>query len=203
MKRFGFVLVLVSLVGFLSGCIGAHPKAPDPAHTMPWEPTGQVNQGGSGSQADGGQAAVESDTQDYSLSRPGGSSSSLDGPRGYGSEPGGYGTAAEPEHRIFFDLNSALINEQAANVLAGNARWISSATRGEIVIEGHCDERGTREFNLALGQNRAEAVRTFLISQGVDSSRLRTLSYGKERPLVSGDDEFTWSRNRRAEIISQ
>ncbi len=201
MKRFGYVLVLVFLLGSLSGCLGREAKVADPANDMPWESTGQAGQAGQAGGA--GQAGMESDSQGYALNRPGGSSSSLEGPRGYGNEPGGYGTASEPEHRVFFELNSALINEETANVLAGNARWINTTVHGEVVIEGHCDERGTREFNLALGQNRAEAVRTFLISQGVDASRLRTISYGKERPLVSGHDEFAWSRNRRAEIVVQ
>jgi peptidoglycan-associated lipoprotein len=70
-----------------------------------------------------------------------------------------------------------------------------------VTIEGHCDERGTREYNLALGERRATAARDFLLAQGVDSARIRTISYGKERPAMAGSTESAWSKNRRAATV--
>ena len=70
-----------------------------------------------------------------------------------------------------------------------------------VTIEGHCDERGTREYNLALGERRATAARDFLLAQGVDSARIRTISYGKERPAMAGSTEAAWSKNRRAATV--
>ncbi|MBF0294928.1 MAG: peptidoglycan-associated lipoprotein Pal [Magnetococcales bacterium] len=104
----------------------------------------------------------------------------------------------EPEHRIYFALNSDEISSTSAAVLTHNARWLG---KRNVTVEGHCDERGTREYNLALGQKRADAVKQFLISQGVEPSRIRTVSYGKERPLVNGHGEAAWSKNRRADLV--
>ncbi len=109
---------------------------------------------------------------------------------------------AEPEHRVLFDFNSALITDEAAKILEHNARWLASK-KGKIQIEGNCDERGTREYNLALGQKRADAVKRFFLIQGIDPDRIQTISYGKERPLFSGHNESAWSRNRRANIVFQ
>ncbi|MBF0181608.1 MAG: peptidoglycan-associated lipoprotein Pal [Magnetococcales bacterium] len=106
--------------------------------------------------------------------------------------------AGEPEHRIYFALNSDEITPNSASVLTHNARWLG---KRNVTIEGHCDERGTREYNLALGQKRADSVKQFLISQGVEPSRIRTVSYGKERPLVNGHSEAAWNKNRRADLV--
>jgi len=121
--------------------------------------------------------------------------------RNGGSSGSGFDASVEPEHRVHFDFNSALITEETARTLTHNALWLRTRVRGTIIIEGHCDERGTREYNLALGQQRAEAVRNFLISQGMDANQLKTISYGKERPLETGHNRRAWSKNRRAEII--
>jgi peptidoglycan-associated lipoprotein len=83
-------------------------------------------------------------------------------------------------------------------VLRAQAEWLAQNASTSLVIEGHADERGTREYNLALGARRANAVRDFLISQGVDSARLETISFGKERPVSLCSEESCWSKNRRA-----
>ncbi|MBF0183773.1 MAG: OmpA family protein [Magnetococcales bacterium] len=134
----------------------------------------------------------------------GGSSANLNDPSRGGAGAGGYrfDVNVEPEHRIFFEYNSALVNDRAAQVLAHNAGWIlAHGPKGVITVEGHCDERGTREFNLALGQQRADAVVRFLVSQGLPANRLKAVSYGKEKPLVPSHDESSWSKNRRAELV--
>ncbi|MGB2437036.1 MAG: peptidoglycan-associated lipoprotein Pal, partial [Candidatus Puniceispirillales bacterium] len=100
--------------------------------------------------------------------------------------------------RVLFDFDSYELTSSAKSVLNNQANFLSSNPSVRITIEGHCDERGTREYNLALGERRATAARDFLLAQGVDSARLRTISYGKERPAVAGSNEGAWAKNRRA-----
>jgi peptidoglycan-associated lipoprotein len=100
--------------------------------------------------------------------------------------------------RIFFDTDSTSIRADAQQTLAKQAQWLNQYSSYRIMIEGHADERGTREYNLALGARRAESTRDFLISQGVDGSRMKTISYGKEQPVAVCDDISCWSQNRRA-----
>ena len=100
--------------------------------------------------------------------------------------------------RIFFDTDSTSIRADAQQTLSRQAQWLNQYKQYAIVVEGHADERGTREYNLALGARRAAAARDFLVSKGVASSRLKTISYGKERPVAVCDDISCWSQNRRA-----
>ncbi|AZO27426.1 MULTISPECIES: peptidoglycan-associated lipoprotein Pal [Mesorhizobium] len=100
--------------------------------------------------------------------------------------------------RIFFDTDSSSIRADAQTTLGRQAQWLSQYRQYAIVIEGHADERGTREYNLALGARRAAATRDFLVSKGVAANRLKTISYGKERPVAVCDDISCWSQNRRA-----
>jgi peptidoglycan-associated lipoprotein len=100
--------------------------------------------------------------------------------------------------RIFFDTDSSAIRADAQQTLTRQATWLNQYRQYGIVIEGHADERGTREYNLALGARRAAATRDFLIGRGVTSGRLKTISYGKERPVAVCDDISCWSQNRRA-----
>jgi len=100
--------------------------------------------------------------------------------------------------RIFFDLDSSSIRSDAQGILARQAQWLNQYSNYAIVVEGHADERGTREYNLALGARRAAATRDYLVSRGVAGNRIRTISYGKERPVAVCDDISCWSQNRRA-----
>ncbi|MBC33854.1 MAG: peptidoglycan-associated lipoprotein [Rickettsiales bacterium] len=100
--------------------------------------------------------------------------------------------------RIYFETDKHNINSASAYTLESQANWLNSTPGFQIVIEGHCDERGTREYNLALGERRANSVKDFLISLGVDSGRISTISYGKERPSAPGSTSESWSENRRA-----
>jgi peptidoglycan-associated lipoprotein len=100
--------------------------------------------------------------------------------------------------RVFFDTDSSNVREDGRQTLNRQAEWLKKYGNYQITIEGHCDERGTREYNLALGERRANAARQYLIAQGIPASRLKTVSYGKERPDPVGSDEAAWSRNRRA-----
>lgn len=102
---------------------------------------------------------------------------------------------------IHFALDEYDIDPQARTVLDSQARWLVAHPGVRITIEGHCDERGTREYNLALGDRRANAAKNYLAAQGVSPDRMTTISYGKERPLALGSDEASWAENRRAVTI--
>lgn len=100
--------------------------------------------------------------------------------------------------RVFFGLDSSSLSGEAKSALDRQAKWLMNHDRFSITVSGHCDERGTKEYNIALGERRAESVKRYLVSQGVDASRIETISYGKERPAVIGNNERAWSQNRRA-----
>jgi len=100
--------------------------------------------------------------------------------------------------RVFFDTDSSELSATARATLDRQAQWLQLYPTAIVVIEGHADERGTREYNLALGARRATAVRNYLISRGINGSRITTISYGKERPVAVCDDISCWSQNRRA-----
>lgn len=103
--------------------------------------------------------------------------------------------------RIFFDTDSTSIRADAQQTLARQAQWLNKYKQYAIVVEGHADERGTREYNIALGARRAQSVRSFLASRGIDPNRMRTISYGKERPVAVCNDISCWSQNRRAVTV--
>ncbi len=102
---------------------------------------------------------------------------------------------------IFFDFDSSAITEIAQGVLAEKAEWLRANAAATVVVEGHCDERGTNEYNLALGDRRALTVKGYLVNLGVAPDRLRTISYGEERPVDPGHGEAAWARNRRAHFV--
>tara|TARA_Y100000590_G_scaffold37823_1_gene40701 strand:+ start:51 stop:554 length:504 start_codon:yes stop_codon:yes gene_type:complete len=99
--------------------------------------------------------------------------------------------------RVFFGYDSAELDQDAQELLQDQVAWIKEHNVS-VTIEGHCDERGTREYNLALGEKRAQAVKNYLIGLGVSSNNVSTISYGKERPAVVGSNEGAWSQNRRS-----
>ncbi len=103
--------------------------------------------------------------------------------------------------RVFFESDSTELTGTAQGTLDKQAEWLNRYGRYSFTIEGHADERGTREYNFALGARRAEAAKNYLISRGVSGSRIRTVSYGKERPVAVCDDISCWSQNRRAVTI--
>ena len=104
--------------------------------------------------------------------------------------------------RVFFETDSSELSGQSRATLDKQAQWLNSYSQyGQFTIEGHADERGTREYNIALGARRAQTVRDYLISRGVAANRIRTISYGKERPVAVCDDISCWSQNRRAVTV--
>ena len=102
---------------------------------------------------------------------------------------------------IYFEFDSIRLTPEAQEILTQKAAWLRMNPGARVTIEGHCDDRGTNEYNLALGEGRAQSARDFLVDLGIDESRLKSLSYGEERPLATGQDEETWARNRRAHFV--
>jgi len=103
----------------------------------------------------------------------------------------------------FFDFDSYKLRDDARSVLGHDARVLRENGDVHVTIEGHCDERGTVEYNQALGEKRAQAARDYLVAAGIDASRIQTISYGKERPFAEGHDESAWQQNRRAHLVTR
>lgn len=133
------------------------------------------------------------------------------GDLGLGANGGGGAGAATPGSpqdftvnvgdRIFFDTDSSVIRADSQQTLDKQAQWLGQYPNYAITVEGHADERGTREYNIALGARRAAAARDYLTSRGVPRNRMKTISYGKERPVAVCDDISCWSQNRRAVTV--
>jgi peptidoglycan-associated lipoprotein len=101
----------------------------------------------------------------------------------------------------FFEYNESTLSADAQNALTTSANWLKKNPQYNLLIEGHCDERGTEQYNLALGDRRANTAKEYLMTLGVDSARIRTVSYGEERPFDNGHDESAWAKNRRDHLV--
>lgn len=110
------------------------------------------------------------------------------------------GTAG-PLQTVYFAFDSSNLSEAARSTLGENAKWLKMAENVDIQVEGHADERGGQQYNLALGERRARAVKDYLVALGVREARISIISYGKEKPVAFGHDEESWSRNRRANFV--
>ena len=113
----------------------------------------------------------------------------------------GPGSQGSPLKDIFFDFDKSNIKDDAKPSLSEDIQWLKTNSAALITIEGHCDERGTAEYNLGLGERRAKAARDYLVAAGIDAKRMKMISYGKERPFVLGHDEAAWRWNRRAHFV--
>ena len=123
-------------------------------------------------------------------------------PRGFAISPGSaQDLVVNVGDRVFYALNKSNLSAAARTTLEKQAAWLKKFGAVKITVEGHADERGTREYNLALGDRRAVAVRDYLLAKGLNAARVRTVSYGKERPAVSGSTEGSWEFNRRAATV--
>jgi peptidoglycan-associated lipoprotein len=107
----------------------------------------------------------------------------------------------KPLGTIYFDYDRAVVREDARVTLESNAVWLKKFRTAKILVEGHCDERGTEEYNLALGEKRAKSAQDYLLSLGIGSDRIRIISYGKSQPINPGHDEGAWQMNRRAQFL--
>lgn len=119
----------------------------------------------------------------------------------YGADGGAGGADAGPLHDIYFNYDSFDLDEPSRQTLQANADWLKEHAGARVEIEGHCDDRGTVEYNLALGAKRAAAAKSYLVALGIGRDRLTTISYGEELPLCQEETESCWSRNRRVHFV--
>jgi peptidoglycan-associated lipoprotein len=176
------LLVLIAAIGLLAAC-----------ETAPKD--------GGASSSDGAESSTAASTTTSSSSSSSTSSSSSDATSGSSSASAAMSPSEELTKigdRVFFDYDSSALSDDAKATLSAQAAFLSANPAVKITVEGHCDERGTREYNLALGDRRATAARDYLVAQGVDAARIRTISYGKERPSFIGSNPYAYSKNRRA-----
>jgi len=187
MKRTRTTLLLAPLALALAMAFGAcakkkpqaPPPAPPPPAVQPSEPTVEVAPRPQGEAMDETQKALSGDIAQVN---------------DFVQKNGLLGD-------IYFDFDKADLSEDARARLAKNGDWLRSHPEFQVTIEGNCDERGTNEYNLALGQRRASAAKDYLASLGLDASRLQTISYGEERPVCTESDEGCWSRNRHDHFV--
>ncbi len=102
---------------------------------------------------------------------------------------------------IYFDYDRSTLSSEAKKTIAANVQWLKANSKVNMQVEGHCDARGSIEYNLSLGERRAQAVKAYMVSLGIPSSRLSIISYGKEKPIASGDSESAYAKNRRANFV--
>ena len=143
--------------------------------TLPPPPGPATDQGSTGAQGPGGGGTVPGSSEDFK--------------RSVTSDTVNFGTD-------MYDIDGT-----ARGILDSQSDWLQRYPNARITLEGHCDERGTREYNLALGDRRANSAKNYLVARGVAASRITTISYGKERPLALGSDEASWAQNRRAVTV--
>jgi len=172
MKQFSTALILATGLLAVAGCAKKRPAVLPPAPGQTVDP----NAGTGGTGTDGGAGTIV----------PG---SRADFQRSVASDT------------INFGLDQYDIDASARQILDTQAQWLQRYPNVRVTIEGHCDERGTREYNLALGDRRANAAASYLAARGISASRITTISYGKERPLALGSDEGAWAQNRRAVTV--
>jgi peptidoglycan-associated lipoprotein len=152
-------------------------------------------------------AACESTPEDQGKTETGTTADQSAGQKGVSEQqivPGSQEDLAQNVgDRVLFDYDSSVLSAEARQTLEKQAAWLKRYPSVRFMVEGHCDERGTREYNLALGERRAAAAKNYLVALGVDEPRLSTISYGKERPYALEHDESAWSQNRRAVSVVQ
>jgi peptidoglycan-associated lipoprotein len=181
-------LALLALAGVLIAC-DSTPIAPDKLPAVESRPTA-----GTGSSLAGGSGGTAGGTPQSQVA-------SVDLTRSAAAGAGGAALLAAPSQRVvYFDFDSFAIRDEFKPVIEGHARSLAGNRGKKVVIEGHTDERGGREYNLALGQKRAEAVLRSMTLLGATDAQLEAVSYGKERPAATGSDEAAWAKNRRAEL---
>ena len=182
LRRVLFALIILPLFVFVLGC----PKKPpvEPPDTTP-PVTSEKTPGG----------AEEIKEAPFAES-PGGEESSLEGM----TDEIRRLNEQKPLGTVYFDLDKSDLRQDALDQLRRNAEWLKSHAVYRVRIEGNCDERGTTEYNLALGDRRASAVKGYLAKAGIDAGRIETISYGEEHPVDMGHDESAWQKNRRADF---
>ncbi len=183
--RLGVLVTMVAAAALLSaGCSSKRPPAVSAGGTRATPPPSEAGAGHLGQPVDSGPDVRPLDDE----SAQGRDLTAGDGANGAGG----------PLADVFFGYDAADLSDEARAALGRHAQWLQAHPGVKVTIEGHCDERGTVDYNLALGDQRARAVHDYLVSLGVAAERLSSVSLGKERPIDNGRDEAAWARNRRA-----
>ena len=197
MNRYGLITVVLIAPALMFGCA----KQPATMTTAAPAPTGMAVTGVSPTTArpesTESQPTDRSETSPLAADQRGGAGTS-----GTRPAPGEF-VGVRDLVDVHFDFDKYAIRSRDAETLDANARWLRANKDAQVLIEGHCDERGTEEYNLALGDARAKQAKEYLAGLGLPGNELRTISYGKERPVCSDHDEACWQRNRRAHITQQ
>ena len=183
------LIILFAATFFLAACETASQTAGDSSGDSTSSSTtasSSASTSGTGSASSSGSAASSSSSSSSSASSSSAASDDVDS------------KLAAVGNTVYFAFDSAALTSEAQGTLTRQAALLKMNPATTVTIEGHCDERGTREYNLALGERRASASRDFLLAQGIDAARVRIISYGKERPAVQGSNEEAWAKNRRA-----
>ena len=189
MKKYGVTAVVSLATVLVFGCA----KQPATVATAVPAPTGA----GDVSSVSGGSTPTQLTAQPKTSSR---AVDHVAGAAGTRPTPAEF-VAARDVVDIHFDFDKYAIRPRDAEILDANARWLRANADALVLIEGHCDERGTGEYNLALGDRRAKAALDYLVAQGIAAARMVTISYGKERPQCTGHNEACWAKNRRAHFL--
>ena len=179
------LIALVAVAFFIAACETASQTTAD-------------SSGDSSSSTAASSASTSSSSGSASSSSGSGSSDSAGSSSGVSDKASAEQALAAIGNTVYFAFDSSALSADTEGTLMRQAGFLNANPALTVTIEGHCDERGTREYNLALGERRASAARDFLLAQGVDSARIRTISYGKERPAVAGSNDAAWAKNRRA-----
>lgn len=195
----GSTITLGLIALFLTGC----PKRPEVVETVPGpiSPQGQVGMPSPPPAPQGATSAEKSPTE--VTAQP--SEAALTPGPGPIQEAkiAETAVAASTLKDIYFDYDQSAVRDDSKKLLNENVDWLRKNSAAKVTIEGHCDERGSSEYNLALGERRARATRDYLVAAGIDAKRIGTISFGKERPFAPGHDESAWQQNRRAHFISE
>jgi len=180
-------LILASFV-FLMGCAALNPASKPVVSSQ--QPGGAGQEQGSSTGMRSGQVTESAQSSSLEAFR-----------RGQEVPSASRRSAASPLKDIYFDFDRYSLQPEARQTLKGNANWLKDHPSGRIEIEGHADERGTNEYNLALGARRAQTIKDYLSTLGITSDRLSTISYGEELPVCKGPGESCWQKNRRAHFV--
>jgi len=186
----------------LAGC----PKNPEVTQSrpVPVGPAAATSPGsGGGAGAPGGAGSAGSSAGEIAVTRPAPPAETAIPVRPGAGAAGTAAAGVSPLKDVFFEYDKAIIGADQRAALNDNVNWLKANSRVKIVIEGHCDERGTAEYNLGLADRRTKALRDYLVVAGIAGDRIGTISYGKERPFVIGHDENAWKMNRRGHFALQ
>lgn len=200
-SRLLVILLLTGTIPFLAACGKEQVSPYIPTESSDIPESSEIKYSSSGYSEESGPSEESLDSSGYGNDQAGGQYGASATDQESEEYKKMHGRSSEQLLPIYFDFDQASIRSDQVSRLEQNADYLKNTPSAKVIIEGNCDERGTNEYNLALGERRALNAKTYLIELGIDDIRIRTVSYGDERPLFLGQDEFSWSQNRRDDFI--